>query len=176
MAGRAYPSGDVVVTRFLTIDELIYINEQLLTDAPVQLYVKGKQAVRDMDLLEAAAGRPQVTVFGEDAYPSLAEKAAALLHSLARNHPFADGNKRTAAVAAIFMLAINGERVCWEAPDALEQIVAVAEGRAGVSEFAQWLATEAVEPTPEPDADRDKATITLILADHRWLLDELAGR
>lgn len=164
------------MTRYLTIDELVYINEQLPTTGQIHKILKGKQRIRDVGLLEAAAARPMQTVFGEDAYPSLQEKAAALLHSLVRNHPFADGNKRTAAVAAIFMLEINGLRVKWNPAEALTQIVATAEGKLAVHDFAAWLPVEPTEPRLEPDADADEETIRCIMREHRWLLDELAGR
>jgi death-on-curing protein len=65
-------------------------------------------AVRDYGLLDAAIARPKSSVFGVDAYPELFGKAAALLHSLARNHALVDGNKRTAWAAAWVFLAVNG--------------------------------------------------------------------
>ncbi|MET7772835.1 type II toxin-antitoxin system death-on-curing family toxin [Nocardia sp. NPDC005366] len=68
----------------------------------------GDYALRDPGLLASAAARPQATIFGADAYPTLWEKAAALLHSIAGNHPLVDGNKRLAIVAAIVFLARNG--------------------------------------------------------------------
>ena len=56
--------------------------------------MSGKQKIRDIDLLLAAEQRPQSSAFGQDAYQTIEEKSAALLHSVARNHPFKDGNKR----------------------------------------------------------------------------------
>ncbi len=162
--------------RYLTIDELVYINEQLPSAEPIHTIVEGKRKVRDMGLLEAAAARPQQTVFGEDAYPTPQEKAAAMLHSIARNHPFADGNKRTAAIAAIFMLEVNGLRVKWQPQDALDNIIELAEGKLDPIAFALWLSVEPTTPTPEQDAARDMQTIARIIADHHWLLDELAQR
>ena len=136
-------NGATRVTRYLTVDELIYINEQMPTIGTIHKILKGKQRVRDMDLLEAAAGRPMQTVFGQDAYPTLQAKAAALLHSITRNHPFADGNKRTGTVAALFMLRVNGLDVTWNAGDALARIVAMAEGQGDVQVFADWLPEKA---------------------------------
>src|SRR5262245_30135621 len=138
--------------RYVTIDELIYINEQLLGNGTLHTIVEGKRKVRDMALLEAAAARPMQTVFGEDAYPTVQEKAAALLHSLARNHAFADGNKRTAAVAALFMLEINGLHAVWQPEEALHQIIKMAEGKLRFQDFAAWLPVEAGVPAPEQDA------------------------
>jgi len=165
------------MTRYLTVDELIYINEVLPGNDQIHKILKGKQKVRDMGLLEAAAARPMQTVFGEDAYPTLPEKAAALLHSVARNHPFADGNKRTAAVAVIFMLQVNGLRPKWDKTEALPRIVAVAEGEADAADFAAWLPTESTgSASPEQDAEADMQAIVQIMTDHKWLLDELAKR
>lgn len=70
--------------------------------------VAGADLVRDVGLLASACARPATTVFGTDAYPSLWEKAAALLHSLAANHPLIDGNKRLAIASAVIFLARNG--------------------------------------------------------------------
>jgi len=160
--------------RYITIDELIYINEQITPDSKIHTIVEGKRKVRDMGLLEAAAGRPMTTVFGEDAYPTLPEKVTALLHSIARNHPFADGNKRTATVAALFMLEVNGLCVTWDQEEALKHIVDIAQGEQEVSAFAAWLPTEACPPSPEQDADADMQIISRLINAHRWLLDELA--
>lgn len=160
--------------RYLTVDELIYINEQITQNVKIHTIVDGKRKVRDMGLLEAAAGRPMTSVFGEDAYPTVQEKAAALLHSMARNHPFADGNKRTAAVATLFMLEVNGLCVTWDAAEALSRIVAMAEGEDEVSDFAAWLPVEFCPPAPEQDAATDMQIIRHLLNDHQRLLDELA--
>lgn len=115
--------------RYVTVDELVYINQQVMTGEAIHSIVEGKRAVRDMGLLEAAVVRPMASAFGEDAYPTLGEKVAVMLHAVARNHPFADGNKRAATVAALFMLAVNGQRVTWDAHEALTWIVDVAEGK-----------------------------------------------
>lgn len=85
-------------------------------------------AVGDYGLLESALARPRASVFGADAYPDLHLKAAALLHSLARNHALVDGNKRLAWTACRTFLALND---CWiNAPedDRFEFVIAVATG------------------------------------------------
>ncbi|MDW4912335.1 type II toxin-antitoxin system death-on-curing family toxin [Streptomyces californicus] len=64
--------------------------------------------VRDVGLLESAAHRPSAAMFGEEAYPDLIDKAAALLQSLAVNRPLFDGNKRTAWLSCVTFLAMNG--------------------------------------------------------------------
>ncbi|MEV4154158.1 type II toxin-antitoxin system death-on-curing family toxin [Nocardia salmonicida] len=70
--------------------------------------VAGPYVVRDAGLLASAAARAATTVFGTDAYPGIWEKSAALLHSIAANHPLVDGNKRLAIAGAIVFLAYNG--------------------------------------------------------------------
>jgi death on curing protein len=162
--------------RYVTVDELVYINEQVVTGEAIHSIVEGKRAVRDMGLLEAAAARPMASAFGQDAYETLGEKAAVLLHSVARNHAFADGNKRTATVAALFMLAVNGQRVTWDDSEALTWIIAIAEGKQTPEAFAAWLPTETGETLPDADAARDSALIAQLAERHAWLLAELAGR
>lgn len=162
--------------RYVTLSELIYINGRILNNAQI---MAGKQKVRDLVLLEAAAARPAASAFGADAYPSLGEKAAALFHSIARNHPFTDGNKRAATVAALFMFSVNGYAVTWDPTEALAMIVAVSENRRSLADLAAWWplrarAEEAEESVPEPDAERDMHTIDRIIQEHRWLLDELS--
>ena len=109
------------MTRFLNLDELLWIADGA---AGVEVMV------RDVGLLESALGRPQATVFGEDAYPDLHTKAAALLHSLARNHALVDGNKRLAWAAAAVFLGINGQRVDATNDEVFELVIAVATGEA----------------------------------------------
>ncbi|MDL1901268.1 type II toxin-antitoxin system death-on-curing family toxin [Anaerolineae bacterium CFX9] len=159
--------------RYLTLSELIYINGKVLGNEKI---ATGRQKVRDIDLLDAAVQRPAASAFGEDAYPTLNEKAAALLHSLARNHPFTDGNKRTSAVAAIFMLEVNGSRVIWDQAEALDRIIATAENRLDVRSLAAWLPVTPVAPAPDPDLERDTQAIARIIAEQKWLLDELQSR
>lgn len=159
--------------RYVTVSELIFINGKLLNDP---LIMTGKQKIRDIDLLLAAEQRPQASAFGQDAYPTLAEKASALMHSVARNHPFKDGNKRTALMAALFMLHINGQKPVWAPDEALGRVLDVAEGRHDSAAFAEWLR---LEPTPgQPDAhvEQDTILIETLMNDHRWLLNELATR
>ena len=159
--------------RYPTYSELIFINGLLLEDADLQT---GKKKIRDIDMLLAATDRPRASVFGADAYPSLKEKAAVLLHSIARNHPFTDGNKRTGTVGALFLLAINGQAVKWHQQSAVDRIVNVAEGHTEYSDFANWLETVDAETALEPDIEQDTLIIQQILDEQKWLLDELADR
>ena len=104
---------------YLTLPELLQIADRVI-DGDVQ--------VRDHGLLEAALARPQARVFGEDAYPSLDEKAAALLHSLTCNHALVDGNKRLALAALIVFYGLNGRRLTFTNAQAYDLVMAVASG------------------------------------------------
>lgn len=104
---------------YLTVSELVLVAERA-TGAEV--------LVRDHGLLASAAARPQATVFGADAYGTLAEKSAALLHSLARNHALVDGNKRLALAGAIAFLGVNGRRLTLSNEEAYDLVMAVAAG------------------------------------------------
>lgn len=84
---------------YLDVDDLIGLAVALLGDPP---------PLRDPGLLGAAAARPRATPFGEDAYPDLWHKAAALLHSIVEDHPLVDGNKRLGWVACAVFLDLNG--------------------------------------------------------------------
>lgn len=104
---------------FLGLEDLLYVGERVLGMAAV---------VRDHGLLESALGRPQAKVFGKDAYPAIHEKAAALLHSLARSHALVDGNKRLALAATIAFYGMNGMRLRLTNDDAYRLVMSVATG------------------------------------------------
>lgn len=103
----------------------------------------GVGPVRDLGLLDSAAHRPSVTVFGDEAYPTLHLKAAVLLESLVRNHPLVDGNKRLGWLSLVVFYGLNGHVV--DAPDdpAYDLVIAVATGEldpAGAAEtISQWV-------------------------------------
>lgn len=99
----------------------------------------GAGPVRDVGLLDAAVARPRSRVFGEDAYPTIGLKAAALLHSIVTNHALVDGNKRLGWLATTIFLDINGQSVQLDDDDAFELVMAVAEGRLDVEEIADRL-------------------------------------
>ena len=84
--------------------------------------------VRDYGLLESALARPRASVFGQDAYPDLHLKAAALLHSLARNHALVDGNKRLAWTACRTFLAINAQWINGPEDERFDIVIGVATG------------------------------------------------
>lgn len=112
------------MTTFLTKEEVIsahYFMMKKMNDAD-------QAGVKDHGLLESAVHRAQQSVFGEDAYPNLFDKAAALLESLVKNHCFHNGNKRTAYLTTKSFLMINGKHLRMERVYAVEFIVDIAQG------------------------------------------------
>jgi death-on-curing protein len=104
---------------FLDLESLLHAASRTLGGDP---------AVRDYGLLESALARPQASAFGEDAYPDIHHKAAALLHSLARNHALLDGNKRIALAASIAFLGMNGIRLTLSNDEVYDLVMSVATG------------------------------------------------
>lgn len=95
--------------------------------------------VRDVGLLDSACARPRSTAFGAESYPTLEGKAAALLHSLVRNHALADGNKRLGWLATTVFLELNGRHVSLADDAAFRLVMDVAEGLADVDAIAERL-------------------------------------
>jgi death-on-curing protein len=121
---------------YLSLQELLHVAERTL----------GQVEVRDVGLLESALARPQATAFGEDAYPSLDHKAAALVHSIARNHALVDGNKRLALAGLLAFYGLNGRRLTFTNDQAYDFILSIAAGELDdVPDIAAALA-EATEP------------------------------
>lgn len=113
---------------YLTLDDALTLIDDL-----------GVGPIRDIGLLDSAFHRPRVAVFGEDAYPDLASKAAALLESLVRNHPLVDGNKRLGWLTTVVFLGLNG--VTLEAPDddAYDLVVGLASGHLQLNRAAELI-------------------------------------
>jgi death-on-curing protein len=103
---------------YLDLEDLLHVAGRTLSEIEV----------RDLGLLEAAVARPRASAFGQDAYASLHDKAAALLHSIARNHALVDGNKRLALAATIAFYGMNGQRLTFTNDEAYDLIVSVAAG------------------------------------------------
>ncbi len=99
----------------------------------------GAGPVRDLGLLDSAAARPRSSAFGQEAYPTLALKAAALLHSIARSHALVDGNKRLAWLATVVFLDLNQQRPDLTDGAAFDLVMDVAQGAAEVEEIAERL-------------------------------------
>jgi death on curing protein len=105
---------------FPDLEDLLHVATRTLGAEP---------EVRDHGLLESALARPRASVLGQDAYPGIHEKAAALLHSLARSHALVDGNKRLSLAATIAFYGMNGLRLTLTNDEAYDLVVDVASGR-----------------------------------------------
>ncbi len=118
-------------TEFVDLDDLVDLARALLGDPP---------PIRDIGLLGSAAARPQTTVFGEDAYPDLFTKAAALLHSIVNNHALVDGNKRLGWLAMAVFVELNGVEVTGISnDDVYDLVIDVAAHHGDVEQIAGEL-------------------------------------
>jgi death on curing protein len=99
----------------------------------------GAGPVRDLGLLDSACHRPRSGLLGQEAYPTLAGKASALLHSLACNHALVDGNKRLALVGTVVFLRINGYYLDLTDDEAFDLILSVAAGQFDAAEIEKRL-------------------------------------
>jgi death-on-curing protein len=121
------------MTVYLTAQQVLFIHARLIETTG------GSHGLRDLGLLQSAVARPQATFDGADLYPDLWHKAAALMESLAQNHPFVDGNKRTAITATAMFLQQNGY-VLQTTNEALEAFVMmVVEERPSLDAIVTWL-------------------------------------
>ena len=101
--------------------------------------------VRDENLLSSAVNTPFQTFMGNDLYPSIYDKAAQLCYGIANNHPFTDGNKRTALHSMYVYLIINGFDITATQQDVENMIIDVAAGNMTNTELTQWLRENTVE-------------------------------
>ncbi len=121
------------MTAYLSPAQAVALHHELLA------VFGGLAGVRDRGNLEAAVARPAMTFGGEDLYPDVAAKAAALMHSLILNHPFVDGNKRTGAAAAELMLELNGWTLVAGDQDLEDLTLATARGEMSAEALAIWF-------------------------------------
>lgn len=120
-------------TEFLNLDDILDLCRKLLGDPP---------PVRDIGLLGSAVARPQTTLGEEDAYPTIAEKAAALLQSLVINHALIDGNKRLGWLATAVFLEINNFSVAHVSnDDVYELVMLIASSNPPLTDIVQRLRT-----------------------------------
>ena len=117
------------MTEYLTLEDVLRLIEDLRVGP-----------VRDIGLLDSAVHRPRVSVFGEDVYPGIDEKAAVLLESLVRNHALVDGNKRIGWLATVVFYGLNG--IMLDAPDddAYDLVITLASGTTTYQRAAELLA------------------------------------
>jgi death-on-curing protein len=109
-----------------------------LDDALEQIHFLGFH-VREVGLLQSSLARPNTTLYGADAYPSLDLKAAALMHSIVTSHPLIDGNKRTAWALMITFVLLNGFEVVAETDDAFDFVLGVATESQDLDSIASWI-------------------------------------
>jgi death-on-curing protein len=130
---------------YLTANDLYDINAQVTGALPF---------VRDRNMLQYAVRRPRLSLFGEPQFPSVLDKAAALMHSLAYHHLFADGNKRTAIRAVTRFLELNKIQPIWDEGTEYEFVLSVAKGEQTTDSIAEWLFTYSqTEPPKNEDSD-----------------------
>ena len=118
---------------YLSVEQILELHEYQIAR------FGGSSGLRDRGAVEAAVARPQMTFGGDDLYPDLAAKAAALLHSLVQNHPFVDGNKRVGAHAILLFARINGFRIAISPAKLTETVLSVARGELAAEALAIWI-------------------------------------
>ena len=121
--------------RYLTAEQVLFIHARLIAETG------GEHGVRDLGLLQSAVSRPQASFEGQDLYPDLYHKAAALLESLVNNHPFVDGNKRTGFTSAAMFLKINGFSLIASNQEVESFVLSIASGEGSVETITDWLKT-----------------------------------
>ena len=119
--------------RYLTIEEVLRLHDRVISRTG------GSAGVRDRGALESAVAQPQMTFSGDDLYPTLPEKAATLCFSLAMNHPFVDGNKRTAHAAMEVFLILNGFEIRSSVDDQEAMMLSLATGILKREGLTEWL-------------------------------------
>jgi death-on-curing protein len=129
---------------YLTVEQVLFLHARLIEETG------GRHGVRDIGLLQAAVARPQATFEGEELYPDVFSKAAALMESLVGSHPFVDGNKRTGVVAAGVFLRRNGWTLEASNPELEAFALRVAGGEVSVAEMAQWLGKHSRRDEDQP--------------------------
>ncbi len=124
--------------RYLTLGEVLELYRQIMEIAG------GAIGIRDLSGLESALAQPRQTFGGKELYPTLAEKAAALGHSLVQNHPFVDGNKRTAHAAMEVFLLLNGHEIAASVEEQERVMLGVASGTMERSQFLKWMSSHVI--------------------------------
>ncbi|NUQ37225.1 MAG: type II toxin-antitoxin system death-on-curing family toxin [Caldilineales bacterium] len=125
---------------YLSVEQTLFIHMRLIVETG------GGGGVRDLGLLASAVARPQATFDGNDLYPDLFSKAAALLDSLVRNHPFVDGNKRVGITAAGLFLQMNGRRLSASNAEIEAFTMQVARSELTVVQMSDWLRAHTMIP------------------------------
>ena len=121
------------MTNYLSPQQVLFIHARLLAE------MGGEPGLFNLGLLESAVARPRATFDGVDLYPTLFDRAAALMESLALNHPFMDGNKRVAITAAALYLRRNGYQLVADNAELEHFTMAVVMGQAPLAQIVAWF-------------------------------------
>jgi death-on-curing protein len=121
------------VTHYLSPEQILFLHNRLIEETG------GEHGVRDLDMLLSALGRPQATFDGDDLYPDLFLKAAALMDSIIRNHLFLDGNKRTGIASAVIFLKMNGWFFKTTDSEMAQFTLSCAQAQASLDDIAAWF-------------------------------------
>ncbi len=140
--------------RYLTVEEILELHRLVLEQSG------GLAGVRDLGGLDSAVAQPQMSFGGQELYPILAEKAAALGFSLVRNHPFVDGNKRVGHAAMETLLVLNGWELVADVNEQEQAILRLAAGGMEREEFTSWVRSHLRERPPEPGGAADQGRDT----------------
>src|ERR1700751_4443524 len=124
--------------RYLSLQEIISLHSLLIAQSG------GSSGLRDRGAVESAVAQPEASFGGNDLYPDLASKAAALGHSLIQNHPFVDGNKRIGHAAMEVFLLLNGHEIDAAVDDQEKLIIDVASGKISRIELSEWISKHIV--------------------------------
>lgn len=123
-----------LVPRYISRNEILDLHERMLEG------YGGMPGVRDEGILDSCLAQPQTHVFDVERFPTFADKAAAYCYFIARNHPFFDGNKRAALMAAQHFLWINGIEAWFEQDEAYDVIIGAATGEVDLEGVATMIA------------------------------------
>ncbi len=119
--------------RYLSAEQVLFIHSRLIDETG------GSHGIRDVGLLQSAVGRSKATYDGKDLYPDIFHKVAALMESLIKNHPFVDGNKRTAITSAGIFLQMNGFIIETSQKELERFTLSMAHGEIPVEDAAGWF-------------------------------------
>lgn len=119
--------------RYLLPEQVLFIHSRLIQSTG------GAHGIRDLSMLLSALGRPQATFDGNDLYNDLFSKAASLMDSLIRNHPFVDGNKRTAITAVALFMKLNGFTLVVPNEEMARFTLACAQSKVTLEEISAWM-------------------------------------
>ncbi len=118
---------------YLSPEQILFIHARLIEETG------GSHGVRDLGGLQSALARPQASFDAQDLYPDVFHKAAALMDSLIRNHPFLDGNKRTGVATAGIFLLRNGYQLTASNASMVTMVMQIAQSQTDIAKIAAWL-------------------------------------